>query len=130
MKASELWTDIQRRVRQTGSGRALLAIMTGMVCTGLVLCGCSTVNVVPLGSTSKGRQQFELTCNQRASDDGSCHQKALDACGGDYETLDVNYTGPRMLSYNGQLFTAPGQRVLLIACNPSRLGRRGAGLRS
>lgn len=82
------------------------------------------------GSTSEGRQQFELTCNQLASDDGACHHKALDVCGGDYETLGVDYTGPRAVSYHGQLFTAPGQRVLLIACHPRRVRRPRAALRS
>lgn len=130
MKASNLWTEIKRRIRQTSMPRARSSSMGGMVGICILICGCSKVNVMPLGSTSNGRQQFEVTCNRRASDDGTCHQKALDACGGDYETVDVSYTGPQTLSHNGQLFTAPGQRVLLIACNPRRRSRSREAWRS
>jgi hypothetical protein len=88
-----------------------------VVSVGILLGSCSKVNVTPLGSTSEGRRQFELTCNPRASENGSCHDKAIHACRGDYETLDVDNTGPRVDSYSGQIFTSPGHRVLLIACN-------------
>jgi hypothetical protein len=84
---------------------------------GVLLFSCSKVNVTRLGSTREGRQQFELTCNAFASDSGACHEKALGACGGDYETLDVESAEPRAALYNGQLATAPARRVLLIACN-------------
>jgi hypothetical protein len=84
---------------------------------GILLGGCAKVNVTPLGSTREGRHQFEIACNERASHDGSCHQTALDTCGGDYETLDIGNTGPVFASYAGEAFTTPGRRVLLIACN-------------
>lgn len=108
-------TGIRRRYF-TGL-RAPASIRTALASVGLLLCACSKVHVTPLGSTSEGRRQFEVACNGRASESGSCHEGALGACGGDYETLDVDHTGPRAVSYAGQLVTAPGQRVLLIACN-------------
>lgn len=85
-----------------------------------LLCGCSQVLVTPLGSTSEGRRQFAITCNQRASHIGTCHARAIGACGGDYETLAIENTCPRTIVYDGQLATTPSQRVLLIACHPSR----------
>jgi hypothetical protein len=84
---------------------------------GILLGGCNKVNVTRLGSTKDGRQQFELTCGERASSSGACHQEAVAACGGDYETLDIANTGPRPVASQGQLSGQPGYRVLLIACN-------------
>jgi hypothetical protein len=85
-----------------------------------LLCGCSQVLVTPLGSTSEGRRQFAITCNQRASDSGTCHEKAMVACGGDYETLAIENTCPKTIVYDGQLATTASRRLLLIACEPSR----------
>lgn len=82
-----------------------------------LICACAKVSVTPVGSTRDGRHQYELTCNNVASRDGTCNARAVKVCDGDYETLDVGNTGPRVGSYNGQVFTAPGDRVLLIACN-------------
>ena len=95
----------------------VLSSYGAVVVVGVLLCGCSKVNVTPLGSTSKGRRQFEITCNRRASDSGFCHEQARATCGGEYETLDIETTGPSAVSSDGQLVTAPSHRVLLIACN-------------
>jgi len=88
-----------------------------LVNVALLLCACTKVSIIPLGSTSEGRPQFEVRCNSRATDDGSCHEQARHACGSDYETLDVSYTGLRLDSWNGSISSAPGDRVLLISCN-------------
>ena len=85
-----------------------------------LLFGCAKVNVTPLGSTADGRRQFAITCNQKASRSGTCHEEALAACGGSYETQSVSHTGPRSFSYNGQVYDAAADRVLLVACNPHR----------
>jgi hypothetical protein len=87
----------------------------------LLLLGCAKVNVTPLGSTADGRRQFEITCNKQAANNGSCHARAVAACGGSYETQILSNTGPRSFNYNGQVYVAAGEQVLLIACN-----RRGA----
>src|SRR5262245_50994271 len=44
--------------------------LTGVVAVGvgLSMCGCSKVNVTPLGSTHEGRPQFEIACNRPGSD--------------------------------------------------------------
>jgi hypothetical protein len=83
----------------------------------LLLGGCIKVDVTPLGTTHDGRRQYELTCNGRATDNGVCHEKAIALCEGSYETTSIGSTGPGVGSYNGQLFTTPAGRVLLIACN-------------
>lgn len=83
----------------------------------LLLFACTKVDVTPLGSTHDGRRQYELTCNQRATDEGTCNDKAVALCDGSYETQLVGSTAPGVNSYNGQVFTTPGSRVLLIACN-------------
>jgi hypothetical protein len=84
----------------------------------LLLCACAKVNVTPLGSTRDGRRQFEITCNKSATNGGSCNGKALALCGGSYETQSVGRAEAGTSSYNGQIFTTPADRVLLIACNP------------
>lgn len=84
----------------------------------LVLCACSMVNIVPLGSTRDGRRQYQVTCNTRATSNGTCHEQALALCGGSYETQGLGSTGLGAAAYNGQVFTTPAERVLLIACNP------------
>ena len=94
-----------------------------------LLCGCTRVNVTPLGATPDGRSQFEITCNQRATQDGSCHEKALALCGGSYETQHVGRVGSGVGTYGGQTLTTPVQRVLLIACNPGRVDIPTPGLR-
>jgi hypothetical protein len=109
MKAPH-FAALERGVTQLQRSAVVLSIVS-------LFGGCSRVNVMPLGSTSAGRQQFEITCNELATDTGSCHEEARDACAGDYETLDVDYIGSRATSNNGQFFTTPGSRVLLIACN-------------
>jgi hypothetical protein len=76
------------------------------------------VNVTPLGSTADGRRQFAITCNETASRNGTCHAEAVAACGGSYETQSVSNTGPRASSYNGHVYEAAADRVLLVACNP------------
>jgi hypothetical protein len=103
--------------RRSVAVRALSSTGAVVASLGVLLCGCSKVNVTPLGSTSEGRKQFEITCNERASNSGSCHEKAIGVCGGDYETLDIERAELKMASYGGQLFTASPQRVLLIACH-------------
>jgi hypothetical protein len=90
--------------------------LAGIARATLLLVGCAKVNVTPLGSTADGRKQFAITCNQQASKDGKCHEKATVACDGDYETQSVSNTGPRPLNYNAQVY-ADGDRVLLVACN-------------
>jgi hypothetical protein len=104
-----LWTDLERRIgeRRLVALRTPWATGTVVVSAGLLLWGCAKVDVTPLGSTKEGRPQFEITCNANASRSGACHEQALDACGGDYETLEIDKTGPG----------APRHRVLLIACN-------------
>lgn len=87
--------------------------------------GCAKVNITPLGSTADGRRQFAITCNRAASNDGTCHARAVAACGGSYETQGVSNTGPRRLSSNGQVYDAAADRVLLVACN-----RHGAGVQA
>ena len=79
---------------------------------------CAKVNVTPLGSTADGRRQFAITCNQRASTQGTCHERAVAACGGSYETQSVSSTAPRPIAYNGQVYDGAADRVLLVACNP------------
>lgn len=78
------------------------------------------MNVTPLGATHDGRRQYEIICNQRATNDGTCHEKAVALCNGSYETQNVGSTPPAVASYNGQFYSPP-QRVLLIACNARRL---------
>lgn len=82
----------------------------------VVLVGCAKASVTPLGSTADGRRQYEITCNQKASQNGKCHEVAAEACGGNYETQSVANTGARPFTSNGQLYVAPGDRVLLVAC--------------
>lgn len=82
-----------------------------------MFCACIRVSVTPLGSTRDGRRQYELSCNQRATAQGSCHERALELCEGSYETQNVTSTTPGVSSYNGALVTRPAERVLLIACN-------------
>ena len=89
-----------------------------LIAIALVLCACSMVNVTPLGSTRDGRRQYEVTCNTRATSNGTCHEQALALCGGSYETQSIGSTGLGAATYNGQVFTTPAERVLLIACNP------------
>ncbi|HTV20590.1 MAG TPA: hypothetical protein VMG12_18025 [Polyangiaceae bacterium] len=83
----------------------------------LLLGACTKVDVTPLGETRDGRHQFEITCNQRATESGSCHQRAIALCDGSYETQNIGSTGSGVNSYDGQVFTTPPGRVLLIACN-------------
>jgi hypothetical protein len=85
----------------------------------LLQLGCAKVDVTPLGSTADGRRQFAIICNQKASSDGTCHERAVAACGGSYETQSVSNTGPRALSSSGQLYDGAADRVLLVACNPA-----------
>jgi hypothetical protein len=87
----------------------------------LLLCACTKVNVTPLGATHDGRRQYEITCNRRATDDGSCHARAIALCDGSYETQNIGSTLPTVAANNGQIYSAPPQRVLLIACNAGRL---------
>lgn len=82
----------------------------------LALVGCAKVSVTPLGSTADGRKQFEVTCNQKATQNGRCNEVTADTCGGTYETQSVANTGARPVMVNGQLYVAPGDRVLLVAC--------------
>jgi len=97
---------------------------------GLVLLGaCTRVNVTPLGATADGRRQFEIVCNQRATQEGTCHEKAVALCDGSYETQYVGSTTPAVDAHHGQTFTPAAQRVLLIACNPRRVAAPDAGLR-
>ena len=98
------------------------------VCLAL-LCACTRVNVTPLGATPDGRRQYELTCNQRATQDGSCHEKAVALCNGSYETQGVGSTGAGVGAYGAQTYTTRVQRVLLIACNPRRVDAPDTGLR-
>lgn len=95
----------------------------------VVLGACTRVNVTRLGATPDGRRQYELTCNQRATQDGSCHARAVALCDGSYETQYVGSRGPGVGSYSGETFTTPVQRVLLIACNPERVSAPETGLR-
>jgi hypothetical protein len=83
----------------------------------LLCVACSMVNVTPLGSTHDGRRQYEITCNRLATENGQCHEQALALCGGSYETQSLGSTEPGVDNYDGQLFTRPAERVLLIACN-------------
>ena len=83
----------------------------------LLILGCAKVNVTPLGSTADGRRQFEITCNNQATHNGTCHARALAACGGSYETQGLSNTGPRTVNYNGQVYVSGGDQVLLVACN-------------
>jgi hypothetical protein len=83
----------------------------------LLLLGCAKVNVTPLGSTADGRRQFEITCNKDAMRSGTCHARALAACGGSYETQTLSNSGPHQYNYNGQVYLAAGDEVLLVACN-------------
>jgi hypothetical protein len=83
----------------------------------LLLWGCAKVNVTPLGSTADGRRQFEITCDTRATRDGTCHARALAACGGSYETQGLANTAPRAFNHNGEVYIAAGEQVLLVACN-------------
>jgi hypothetical protein len=94
-----------------------------------LLCACTRVNVTPLGATPDGRRQFEITCNQRATQDGSCHEKAVALCDGSYETQGVGSRGTGVGVYGGQMDATRVQRVLLIACNPRRVDARDTGLR-
>jgi hypothetical protein len=82
----------------------------------LLLGGCAKVTVMPLGTMRDGRHQYEVECNELASNNGACHKQALDACGGDYETLDIDNTTPTVASSDGSS-SARRYRVLLIACN-------------
>jgi hypothetical protein len=91
----------------------------------LLLLGCAKVNVTPLGATADGRRQFEIICNKQAASDGSCHERAVAACGGSYETQTLSNTGPHSLSYNGQVYVAAGDQILLVACN-----HRGVSVRT
>ena len=83
----------------------------------LVLSACSMVNITPLGATRDGRRQYQVTCNTHATRNGTCHEQAVALCGGSYETQSLGSTGPGVATYNGQMFTTPAERVLLIACN-------------
>jgi hypothetical protein len=83
----------------------------------LLLCACSMVNITPLGSTRDGRRQYEITCNDLAAENGTCHERAVALCQGSYETQSLGSVGPELGAYNGQTFTSPVDRVLLIACN-------------
>lgn len=93
-----------------------------------LLCACTRVNVTPLGATPDGRRQYEITCNQQATQDGSCHEKAVALCDGSYETQGVSSMGTRVGS-GEQTYTTRVQRVLLIACNPRRVDAPDTGLR-
>jgi hypothetical protein len=104
--------DIQPTLRRGTPGVKLVPI--GLV---VLICACTRVNVTPLGSTRDGRRQYEITCNKRATDDGTCNQKAVALCQGSYETQHVGLAASRVVSYNGQVSTAPAERLLLIACN-------------
>ena len=90
---------------------------------------CTRVNVTPLGATPDGRRQYELTCNQRATQDGSCHERAVTLCNGSYETQAVGSMAAEGGSYTGPPFTTRVQRVLLIACNPAQVEVPSTGLR-
>jgi hypothetical protein len=92
-------------------------------------CACTRVNVTPLGATPDGRRQYEITCNQQATQDGSCHEKAVALCNGSYETQGVGSMGTGVSAYGGQTYPTRVQRVLLIACNPRRIEAPAAGLR-
>jgi len=73
-----------------------------------ILAGCTKVNVAPLGSTSDGRRQYELSCNERATTNGACHAKATKVCGGDYETQHLTSTGPDVASNEGRVYGTQG----------------------
>jgi len=94
-----------------------------------LLCACTRVNVTPLGATPDGRRQYEITCNQRATQDGSCHEKAVALCDGSYETQGLGSLGRGVSAYGGQTYATSVQRVLLIACNPRRVAAPETGLR-
>jgi len=106
-----------RAVEGRGHNRAEIGASLAPIGLALLLGGCVKVDVTPLGSTHDGRRQYELTCNGRATDNGLCHEKAVALCEGSYETTSIGSTGPGVGSYNGQVFTTPAGRVLLIACN-------------
>lgn len=97
--------------------RARWSIGVVALSVGVLLGGCAKVNVVPLGAMRDGRHQYEVECNKLASHNGACHEQALKACGGEYETLDVHKTAPAAKSLDGQNLSAQRYRVLLIACN-------------
>jgi len=84
---------------------------------GALLCSCHRVNVTPLGSTHEGRRQFELTCNERAIEAGSCNERALAVCVSGYETSAIGYVAATPVSSNGQVSYPRAERVLLITCN-------------
>ena len=91
----------------------------------VLLAACARVAVTPLGTTADGRRQFAITCNVRASSDGSCHDRAVRVCGGSYETQSISNTGPRSMRYEGQVHDAAAERVLLVACNPRSVSAQG-----
>jgi hypothetical protein len=112
-RAAPAQTVIERRACKI-SAAGVKVVQISLV---LLLSACSKVNITPLGSTRDGRRQFEITCNTYATDHGTCHEQAVALCGGSYETQSLGSTVPGVNAYNGQTFTTPAERVLLIACN-------------
>lgn len=83
------------------------------------LVGCVRVDITPVGTTTDGRRQFEVTCNKSATRNGACDREAREACGGAYETTGIGNTGPSTMTntYTGQSTIVPGDRVQLITCH-------------
>jgi hypothetical protein len=119
LSAIERWRASRTRttMKCPAGRRSAAEIRLVSIGIALALCACSKVNVTPLGATRDGRRQYEITCNAVATDNGSCHERAVALCGGSYETLSLGSVGPELGAYNGQTFTPAAERVLLVACN-------------
>lgn len=93
--------------------------MFGVTCAALLVSGCVRVDVMPMGSTRDGRNQFQVTCSDVAAENGACDREARAACNGGYETTGIGDTGPSMMTnaVTGQSMLVSGDRVQLITCH-------------